>query len=119
MTAKASSLLLGISLGLGLLVLPSCKPLARFGIGVTEIQKVEAAPADYQEVMIRGEVINQFSVLGRGAYEVQDDSGSLWILTQLGSPAMGDTVTVKGQAQDGITIGDQTFGVTLREIERF
>jgi len=108
------ALLLGLSLALA-----GCGQLARLGIGTTPIATVEQNPSRYTDVYIRGRVVNQIGVFGQGVYEIQDNSGSLWVITDKGLPAMNSTVTVRGKAQEGIVVGGRSFGVSLVEAERF
>ncbi len=107
-------LLLCLSLALG-----GCGQLARLGIGTTPIAQIEQNPARYTDVYVRGRVVNQIGVFGQGVYEIQDPSGSLWVITNKGLPAMNSTVTVRGKAQEGISVAGRHFGVSLVEVERF
>lgn len=101
------------------LALTGCGPLARLGIGTTPIAQIEQNPFRYTNVYVRGRVVNQIGVFGQGVYEIQDSSGSLWVITDKGLPAMNSTVTVRGKAQEGIVLGGRSFGVSLVEAERF
>ena len=113
-------MVLCVGLGLATLGLSGCNQLTRFGIGTTPIQNVVADPSQYEDVTVRGEVINKFSIVGNGAYELQgQDGGTLWVITNAGTPPVGQQVTVRGQAAEGISIGGRNFGVTISEQERF
>ncbi len=101
------------------LALTGCGQLARLGIGTTPIATVEQNPSRYTNVYVRGRVVNQVGVFGQGVYELQDNSGSIWVITDKGIPAMNSTVTVRGKAQEGITVGGRSFGVSLVEAERY
>lgn len=105
-------------LGAGLVLSSGCARLSDFAAGATRIEKVQAAPAQYRNVTVRGEVVSQFGILGRGAYQVRDRSGEIWVVTQTGLPEMGETVVVTGAAEAGITIGGRALGVTLTEGDR-
>ncbi|MDX2271615.1 MAG: hypothetical protein NW237_06645 [Cyanobacteriota bacterium] len=108
-------LLLCVVLGIGSV---GCAPLARLGLGVTEISTVVNNPANYPQVTIRGKVVNQIGIFGQGAYELQDDSGSIWVITTTGIPAIDSTVTVQGKASEGLAIAGRNVGVTLAETKR-
>lgn len=113
-------MVLCIGLGLTTLGLSSCNQLTRFGIGTTPIAQVVADPNQYQDVTVRGEVINKFSIIGNGAYEIRgQDEATLWVITNSGTPPVGQTVTVRGRAAEGLSLGGRNFGVTLSEQERF
>ena len=109
-SSLAIAIVLGIAIG-------GCAQLRRYSAETTPITTVnQAAPTG--EVYIRGKVVNQFSILGQGAYQVEDDSGSIWVTSDSGLPPLESTVLVKGTPRTGVTIGPRSFGVTLAEIER-
>ncbi|MEN9221979.1 MAG: hypothetical protein Q6M04_06030 [Thermostichus sp. BF3_bins_97] len=116
---RNGSLLLLLCLSLALGGATGCGQLARLGIGTTPIATVAQNPAQHTDVLIRGQVVNQVGVFGQGVYQLQDNSGSIWVITDKGIPAMNSTVTVRGKAQEGITVGGRTFGVSLVEAERY
>jgi hypothetical protein len=91
------------------------------GIGVTPIREVVARPAQLrgQRITLRGKVVNQMGALGVGGYELQDGSGSLWVLTQSGIPEMQQEIFVTGEPNEGIAIAGQTLGVTIQEQQRW
>jgi hypothetical protein len=98
--------------------LSGCNQLARMGVGVTEIQEVVADPSARDTVTVKGKVVNQVGLFGQGVYELQDSTGTVWVVTKTGLPAIDSTVIVKGQPQEGLSLGGQNFGVTIREAER-
>lgn len=112
------SLALCLLLGLGTVSLTGCNALARFGIGTTSIEAVVNNPMGHSDVIVRGEVTNQFGAFGRGVYEIQDKTGTLWVLTEAGLPSMHSTVTVRGTAAEGVSLGGRNFGVLFTESER-
>jgi len=99
-------------------LLTSCDIASRIGIGTTPIGKVAQSPTAYKEATVRGKVTNQFSALGKGAYELKDDTGSMYIWTTKGMPTMNSSITVKGQTQEGFVFAGQNFAVSLIEVER-
>ncbi len=110
---------LSILLSISLLGLVGCNQLAKVGVGTTAIQKITANPSQYTNVTIRGKVVNRVGILGRGAYEVKDSSGSVWVLTNSGDmPAVDATVTVKGTVSQGVSFGNQNLAVTVKETQR-
>ena len=111
LAALTVTLALGISLS-------SCTQLRRASAKTTEIAELTQTVPN-AEVYIRGTVTNQFSALGRGAYQVEDSSGSIWVTSERGLPPVNSTIVVKGLPRHGITIGPRAFGTTLAEIERF
>ncbi len=102
----------------GLLVtsLTGCDQAAKLGIGTTPINQIIREPAKYkQTVIVRGQVVNQLGILGQGGYELKDDSGSIWVLTRSGIPAINSTVTIRGKVMEGVAIAGQNFAVTITE----
>jgi hypothetical protein len=71
------------------------------------INQIMADPSSHanREVGIEGTVVQSYSVLGRGAYEVDDGTGKLWIVSDKGVPRKGARVVVKGTIQDGFDLG--------------
>ncbi len=95
--------------------------LNRVGIGVTPVGDIMAHPTQHRgkTVTIRGKVINQAGILGVGTYELQDGSGSIWVLTQAGIPELQTEVFIKGQPNEGVTIAGKNFGTTIQEEKRW
>jgi membrane protein implicated in regulation of membrane protease activity len=74
---------------------------------VKTISEIKAEPDRYvnKDVGIKGQVTESFSILGRGAYQVDDGTGKLWVVSQKGVPRKGARVTVKGKIRDGFDLG--------------
>ena len=72
------------------------------GCALKTIDHVIADPARYADrpVTVGGEVVQSYSVLGRGAYELRDDTGRLWVVSDRGVPRKGTRVQVKGTVRD-------------------
>ncbi len=91
-----------ILLGLLLLILVIA------GCEQKSINQIRAEPNRYadHEVAVVGTVTKSFSVLGRGAYEVDDGTGKLWIVSDKpGVPREGARVAVKGKIHDAFNMG--------------
>jgi hypothetical protein len=88
------------------------------------IRSVVADPARYahRAVTVRGEVVQSYAVLGRGAYQLRDETGRLWVVTDHGVPRRGTRVQVKGTVHDiveaGSLIPDRGLGTFLDESSR-
>jgi hypothetical protein len=80
--------------------------LAMTGCERKSINEIRADPSRYsnREVMIAGNVVRSFSVLGKGVYEIDDGTGKLWIVSQTGVPRNGAQVLVKGTVRDGYNL---------------
>src|ERR1035441_4013417 len=83
-----------------ILFLPSCEQKT--------ISHILADPHRYanQEVGVVGKVVRSYSVQGHGAYEVDDGTGALWVISNNGVPREGTRVGVKGTIRDGFNLGD-------------
>ena len=80
---------------------------AMVGCEQKTINEIKADPGRYanQEVAVVGNVTRSFSVLGRGAYEIDDGTGKLWVVSESGVPREGARVGVKGKIRDGFNLG--------------
>jgi hypothetical protein len=81
----------------------------------TSIQKVLADPSHYRnrEVRVSGRVADSYSIVGRGAYRLEDRSGSLWVVSDRGVPRRGASVTVHGTIREGFDLGGLTDRIRL------
>src|SRR5437867_11584617 len=86
----------------------------------TSVSKINADPARYRnkEVGIVGRVTDSYGVLGNGAYEIDDGTGRLWVVTQRGVPSRGSQVGAKGKVYTGFSFGGRSFGTVLQETDR-
>lgn len=97
-----------------LLLLAACR-------GTMSIGDLLDDPARYdgKSVRIEGRVTRGVGLLGRGAYEVDDGSGELPVVSQLGgAPREGARVGVEGIFRSVFTFGDRS-GAVLLERNRF
>ena len=84
------------------------------------ISRINADPGRYRnkEVGIAGTVTDSFGVLGNGAYEIDDGTGRIWVVTTRGVPARGSQVGAKGKIYTGLSWGGRSFGTVLQETDR-
>jgi len=104
----ASSLIL-----IGVLLLTACPQQ-------TNISRINADPGRYRnkEVGIVGPVTDSYGVLGNGAYEIDDGTGRMWVVTTRGVPSKGSRVGAKGRIHTGFSFGGRSFGTVLQETDR-
>ena len=78
------------------------------GCAVRSINQIMADPQRYanKEVGIKGEVTESYSVVGHGAYRVDDGTGRLWVVSQKGVPRKGAKIKAKGTIKDAYNFGD-------------
>ena len=87
----------------------------------TNIGKITADPDRYmdKEVGIVGRVTDSYGVpFVGGAYEIDDGTGRIWVVTQRGTPSRGARVGVKGRVYTGATFRGRNFGTAIREEDR-
>lgn len=91
--------------------------LALAACGSIKIGRINADPTRYQNrtVRVTGTVTSAMGVLGTGGYQIQDDSGKIYVISGTGVPAKGSRVTVKGRVQSGVNILGRSFGTAIRE----
>jgi len=92
-----------------LLLLSSC--------GYTKIGKITADPARFrnQTVRVEGRVTNSFGALSVGGYQIQDDTGKIFVLSNRGVPSSGSRVAVSGKVIEGVTVMGRSFGTSIQE----
>jgi len=84
----------------------------------TKISDINQDPSRFagKDVTIAGEVTSSFGALNQGAFEVDDGTGRLWVVSSgFGVPAQGARVAVTGRIQSGVTVGGRSFANVLRE----
>ena len=86
----------------------------------TTISKINADPARYRnkEVAIVGTVRDSYGALGQGAYELDDGTGRIWVVTRRGVPSRGARVGAKGHVYTGFNYGGRNYGTVLEETDR-
>jgi hypothetical protein len=106
--------LFAILLTCGMLLIAGCPTQASIG----DIQK---DPSRYynKEVTISGTVVNSFGALGSGAYEMDDGTGRMWVVSEnYGVPNKGANFHVAGTVVDTVSFAGRSFATALRETQR-
>jgi hypothetical protein len=88
-----------VGLVLALLALSACGPKT--------INQILVDPSEYnnKDVRVEGQVVESYSVLRNGAYQVDDGTGKLWVVSTKGVPRKGARVSVKGKIREGFNLG--------------
>jgi hypothetical protein len=96
MLRRTAGLAALVALGLGL---AACRE--------TTVARLLAEPDRYHndEVGLRGQVIKSASVLGTGAYQLDDGTGTIWVVSSKGVPRQGARVAVRGRVRDVVDLG--------------
>ena len=75
-----------------------------------------------REVTVGGEVTKTYAVnliiAEAGAYQVDDGTGKIWVITHNGVPREGAKVGLKGTVSNGIKLGHELFGAVIQEKDR-
>jgi hypothetical protein len=71
------------------------------------INQVLADPGRYRDrqVKLSGSVVDSYSLVGNGAYQIDDTTGKLWIVSNSGVPRKGARVSVTGTVREGFNLG--------------
>jgi hypothetical protein len=103
--------------------------LFEIGCAGTTINRILAEPDRYRhrEVQLKGDVVRSVSALGRGAYKLDDGTGTIVVVSERGVPRRGAEVKVRGKIVDVVDVGglvrlppeiDRELGSGLLMIER-
>lgn len=84
------------------------------------ISKINADPGRYmnKEVTVVGTVRDSYGLLNMGAYEIDDGTGRLLVVTRRGIPSRGSKVAATGRINTGASYGGRTYGTVLEESDR-
>lgn len=66
---------------------------------ITSIRDLQSAKPEEAMVYLKGKTGNQIPFLGERVYELQDKTGSVWVLTRQAAPNQGDEVVIKGKVR--------------------
>lgn len=87
------------------------------GCGAVKIGRINADPSRYQNrvVHVSGTVTNSVGVLGTGGYQLEDETGKIYVVSRSGIPSRGSRVKVTGVVSPGVQVLGQSVGVAIRE----
>ncbi len=82
----------------------SCQP------SLIEINKVKEKRKG-KVVHLTGKVTQVAPFVDNGAYQLQDDTGSVWVVTENSTPDFGKIISIKGKIQyQSLPFGDRDLG---------
>ncbi len=90
----------------------------------TKISSILGRPDQFAErtVVVGGDVTGSYAAnlifAEAGAYQVDDGTGKIWVVTKNGVPEKGRRVVLKGTVAKGLKVAGESFGAVVREIER-
>jgi hypothetical protein len=78
------------------------------GCAGTTINHILAEPQRYanRDVTLRGDVTRSASLLGHGAYELDDGTGRIWVVSKHGVPRRGAQIKARGRVKDVVDLGE-------------
>ncbi len=72
-----------------------------------------------KEVTITGTVISSFGLLSTGAFQVDDGTGKIWVLSEnYGVPSKGAKAGITGRLAEGMNVGGRSFALALRQTQK-
>jgi hypothetical protein len=97
------------SVGAAALVLSACAPMT--------IGRINSDPSRFrnQTVRVSGTVTNSVGLMGKGGYQIEDQSGKIYVISGSGVPSRGSRVTVTGRVLPGAEVLGTAVGVAIRE----
>jgi len=87
----------------------------------TTVAKINGDPGAYfnKEVSLVGVVSHSYGFLGNGVYQINDGTGSIWVLAQnYGVPGDGSRVGVTGRVIPTLTFAGKSYATGIRESKR-
>ena len=88
------------------LALAGAFALLAAGCATTNVARLLAEPQRYanRDVGLQGDVVESVSLLGHGAYKLDDGTGTIWVVSRHGVPRKGARVKVKGKVRDVVDV---------------
>lgn len=89
-------------------------------VPITPISELQQARDANSTVYLKGTVRSLAPFLEGGAYQLQDATGSIWVVTEHTLPAQGETIKIKGNiTYQSIPVAGKELGeIYIKEIEQ-
>jgi hypothetical protein len=87
----------------------------------TTVAKINGDPGAYfnKEVALVGTVSHSYGFLGNGVYQLNDGTGSIWVLAEgYGVPGDGERVGVAGTVIPTLTFAGKSYATGIRETHK-
>lgn len=87
------------------------------GCATVKISRINVDPSRYynRTIRVEGRVVTSVGLLGTGGYQLEDGTGSIYVLSRTGVPSSGSRVAVTGTVVGGAQILGRTVGTAIRE----
>ena len=86
--------------------------------GFTKIGEIAAKASQFEGREVKVTEISKIPLLNIKSYVLQDDTGTITVITTGTLPAMDQEVGLRGIVESMLIVGGQSFGLTLKEIAR-
>ncbi len=99
------------------LLLVSIAALVLSACESAKIAQITNDPSKYQNKTVRvdGTVTTSFGALSSGVYEIEDETGKIWVISNKGVPSKGARVSVEGTVFSGAMVMGQAVGTAIKE----
>ncbi|MEM8777996.1 MAG: DNA-binding protein [Cyanobacteria bacterium P01_G01_bin.49] len=106
-----------------------CTPFSYLGLAQTPVTpieeitpqpKTETDPQEEAFIYLEGKVVDRAPFMESGSYQLQDETGTVWVLTNGELPETGEQIIIKGKvAYESIDIEGQDLGeMYIVEVEK-
>jgi len=104
--------------GVLLWTLSGCTYLIDLGLASPPTVRVQEISQQQSRIKVEGIVLNVIPLIDGFAYELKDETGSVWVVTGEEKPQMGDLLSVEGRVkyQDFIIDGEDQGSVYLEQV---
>jgi hypothetical protein len=104
--------------GVLLWVLSGCTYLINLGLASPPTVKVEEISQEQNRIKVEGIVLSLIPLINGFAYELEDETGSVWVVTGEQKPRVGDTLSVEGMVkyQDFMIDGEDQGSIYLEQV---
>src|SRR5262249_14308547 len=85
--------------------------------GSVKIARINADPSHFrnQTVKVTGTVVTSVGLLNTGGYQLEDDTGKIFVVSRSGVPSRGSHVTVTGTVVSGAEVLGTPVATAIRE----
>jgi hypothetical protein len=85
--------------------------------GSVKIARINQDPSRYRNrtVQVTGRVTNSVGLLGTGGYQLEDDTGRIYVISRSGVPSRGARVKVTGRVTPGAQVLGTSVGTVIEE----
>ena len=87
------------------------------GCGSVKIARINQDPSRFynRTVRVDGRVVTSVGILGTGGYQIEDETGRIYVVSRTGVPSSGLQVAVTGTVKGGAQILGRSIGTVIEE----